>query len=162
MTEDPESTTVVSPAVGKAEKSARSYNNRGPKRPRGGVGRGAKSPNRSEKWLSSLGCRRVEGRSVRRLLDLVRREGLVGGDLGRRPLRRQARAVAALAVCAFDATITVMSARATATAATRPWRIPRQARTRGGGGSGGLGDRFAHGAPCSSSIFPRTRYSWGG
>ena len=31
-----------------------------------------------------------------------------------------ARTVAALAVCAFDATITVMSARARATAATRP------------------------------------------
>ena len=33
---------------------------------------------------------------------------------------RLARAVAALAVCAFDATMTVMRARATATAATRP------------------------------------------
>ena len=33
---------------------------------------------------------------------------------------RLARAVAALAVCAFDATMTVMMQRATATAATRP------------------------------------------
>ena len=41
---------------------------------------------------------------------------------------RIARAVAALAVCAFDATMTVMMQRATATAATSPYVVARSRR----------------------------------